>query len=112
MLELWLSKGIYLAFDPLSEPGGELAENPDTRNGIISNLAVELSPDFDNGKTVVSQALIIRANKQFSDIKRIYRRIDISNKIVSNTLPVGAGHSRYRWSLDRTFFPSGSQLDN
>ncbi len=94
MLEMWLSKGISIGFTPLDVPGNELNEPPDTRNGIISNLSIELSPDFDNGKAIVSQELRRNARVGFSDIKNLYQIITVPNKVVSSTLPVGAGNSR------------------
>lgn len=109
MLEMWLSQGIAIGFTPLDVPGDELSEPNDTTNGIITNLALELAPDFDNGKVVVSPALARNAKVGYLNIKNLYQTLSIPKKVVSSTLPVGAGNQR--WSFSRTFFPKGGTID-
>jgi len=110
MLELWLSRNIQIGFTPLKVPGDELNETPDSKNAIISNLALSLAPDFDNGKNVVSRELKINAHNQFDEIKRLYQKIIIPNKVVSGTLPVGAGNTR--GVQRKTFFGGGAILND
>lgn len=109
MLEMWLTLGITIGFTPLEVPGDELNEPNDTKNGIIDNLAVELAPNFDNGKVVVSPALRQNAIRNFNHIKNLYQSVTVPTKVVSSTLPVGAGNSRGVNS--RVFFPKDATLD-
>ncbi len=109
MLEMWLSIGITIGFTPLKVPGDELNEPPDTRNGIISNLALQLAPAFDNGKIIVSQHLQRNARLGYFNIKNLYQTITIPDKVVSSTLPVGAGNSRF--ARNRIFFKKGAVLN-
>ena len=92
MLQLWLSQGIDLGIVPLDAPGDELGEPLDSRNAIIDNLALRISPDFDNGNTVVSPQLTSNAKREFNLIKNLYQIVDVPLKIVSSTLPVGQGN--------------------
>lgn len=110
MLEMWLSKGIDFGFSPLDAPGDTLDEPPDVRNGIISSLAIILAPNFDNGKGVVSPELRSIANSQFHTIQRIYRKVTIPKKVVSSTLPRGAGSEQ--GILDSAFYDVGDRINN
>lgn len=109
MLELWLTLGIIIGFTPLDVSGDELNEPNDTTNGIIDNLAIELAPNFDNGKVVVSVELRRNAVRNFNHIKNLYQNVTVPSKVVSSTLPVGAGNTR--GSNGRVFFRKGSTLD-
>jgi len=109
MLEMWLSQGIDIGFTPLDAPGDELSEPNDTKNGIIANLSLELAPDFDNGKQIVSPELRRNAKVGFTNIKNLYQKITIPQKVVSSTLPKGAGNRR--WGNRRVFFPKGGTVD-
>ena len=110
MLELWLSQNIKIGFTPLEVVGGELNEPTDTRNGIINNLGIELAPFFDNGKVVVSPALARNAKASFKMIRNLYQSVTIPEKVVSSTLPVGAGNRT--GVRDRVFFPKGQTIEN
>lgn len=110
MMEFWLSKGIDIGATPLKVAGDELNEPPDAKNAIISNLAIYLASDFDNGKDIVTQALISTAYSDFFHVKSFYQRLAIPNKGVSSSLPVGEGNMRgvYR----NVFFPRGARIKN
>ncbi len=109
MLEMWLSRNIELGFVPLNVAGDELNEPADTTNGIIDNLSLRLAPSFDNGKTIVSRDLKAQASSGFSEIKRMYQRLNIPDKVISSTAPTGAGNQRgFR---QRPFFPKGSTIN-
>lgn len=110
MLELWLSRNIDLNVTPLEVPGDDLDEPTDTNNGIVSNLAIYLSPFFDNGQVVVSQALKITADRDFLTIKNIYQQLVIPKKGVSSTLPRGAGNTR--GTFRRTFVGKKATIGN
>ena len=110
MMELWLSKGIDVGAVPLEAAGDNLNESPDTTSGIISNLAIRIASDFDNGKDIVTQALIASAFSDFYAIRGLYQRLSIPEKIVSSSLPVGEGNMR---GVYRTvFFPRRSRIGN
>ena len=110
MLEMWLSQGIETGATPLDVPGDELNEPNDTRNGIISNLSLELAPDFDNGKNVVSLELRRNAKAGYANIKNLYQKFTVPKKVVSSTLPIGAGN--LRWGNWRVYFPKGGTIDD
>jgi len=97
MINLWLSQNIVMGTVPLDAPGDELGEPADATNAIIDNLALMMSPDFDNGRNIVSPQLKINATLGKSLIRNLYQQIDIPDKVVSSTLPIGQGA---RHSLD------------
>lgn len=109
MLEMWLTLGIDLGTIPLEKPGDDLGEPSDTTNGIINKLALELAPNFDNGKVVVSVDLRINATVGYNNIKNLYQTVCVPDKVVSSTLPVGAGNQRR--SRQRTYKPIGSTVN-
>lgn len=111
MLEMWLTKNIDIGFTPLNVPSDELNEPADATNGITSNLSLALSPNFDNGKQIVSPDLKRNARVQFQDIKNLYQTIDIPKKVVSSTLPVGAGNRSLNGSNQRTFKSVGGTIN-
>lgn len=108
MLQQWLDLDIQLEFTPLKEPGDELSEPTSARNAIISNLALYLGPDFDNGKVVISDNLRVQAQTDYHLIQTLYQIIDIPNLRVSGTTPKGSGNRRV--SDDRVFFRPGEEL--
>ena len=98
MLQLWLSQCIDLGIVPLDDPGDELGEPDDTRQVIIDNLAIALAPNFDNGDNVVSAELRNAGRRGFNRVKGLYQKLTIPDKVVSSTLPRGAGNRRQQWS--------------
>lgn len=109
MLEMWLSQGIAIGFTPLDVPGDDLNEPNDTKNGIIDNLSLQLAPDFDNGKIIVSQELRRNAKVGYMNIKNLYQTVSIPQKVVSSTLPIGSGNGS--WGNWRTFFSKGGTIN-
>lgn len=104
MLALWLSKGIDLGVVPLEAAGDELAEPPDTTNAIISNLAIKLASDYEDGQAIVTQTLKNEAVSDFEEIGNVgYREYSIPQIIPSSTLPTGEGN-RNRFTRRRNFF--------
>jgi hypothetical protein len=108
MLESWLSQGINVGFTPLSVPGDDLDESPSSRGGIVYQLALRLAGPFDNGKNIVSQDLRRNARIEFQVIKNLYKRVTVPEKVVSSTLPVGAGNSK--GTNRRVFFKKGGTV--
>jgi hypothetical protein len=78
-----------------------LGEPGDARNAIEDNLAVELAPNFDNGKVVVSPTLERNAKRGYLWLKTLFQVYTIPNKVPSSTLPKGAGNSQ---GTDRRVF--------
>lgn len=96
MLQLWMSWGIDIQTIPIEEPGEEVSEPIDAKNAIIDNLAIAMSPNFDNGTTVVSPQLKSNALMGFNMVKTLYTKFTIPNKVPSSTLPLGAGNAKGR----------------
>ena len=107
MLQLWMSWGIDLQTIPIAAIGEEVGEPIDAKNAIIDNLAVEVSPNFDNGETIVSDQLLRNANRGFNMVKTLYTKFTIPNKVPSSTLPMGAGNSK---GVNRFVFFRGRAL--
>jgi len=110
MLQLWLSQGINIGFQPISTPGGEVGEPADTTLAIINNLALELAPDREGGKEVVSQTLRNNARRGYLLVKGLYQNLTIPDKVISSTVPMGQGNQR--WLGERTFAGKGATLES
>ena len=108
MISMWTSLGIDTGATKLSVIADELNEKEDCRAAIISNLAIKMAPDFDNGKQIVSQALASEARSELGLVKSLYRTISIPKKVVSSTLPKGQGTKKYLY--DATYFEDGENL--
>lgn len=108
MLQLWLSQEIDLGIVPLKAPGDELGEPLDARQAIIDNLAVLSAPNYDNGTGIVSGTLQGAANRGYTSIENLYQNVSIPNKVVSSTLPRGAGNNR--GSFNSPFAGSGATV--
>lgn len=108
MLQLWLSQQIDLGISPLEAPGNEVGEPLDTTQAIIDNLAVSLSPNFSNGTAIVSSELRANAVNGYNQTKSLYQVFTIPNKVVSSTLPRGAGNKSA--SNTRTFAGKGATI--
>jgi len=111
MLEMWLTLGFKIGFTPLKAPADDLGEPADATNGIISNLAIVLSPSFNNGKQIVSPELRIEARVGFQNIKNLYQTLTIPKKVVSSTLPLGAGNRHGSRVNGRIFKPVGGTVN-
>jgi len=110
MLSTWKSQNLDTGSTLLKVAGDELNEKQDCQNAIILNLAVLLVHDFGSAKVVATPDLKKDAFKQLSDIKSIYQTIDIPQKVVSSTLPMGAGNRRFLRS--QAFFAEGDTIGN
>ena len=93
MIQEWETKGIHIGAVPLQASGDELSELADCTDGVANNLSVRLASDFNK---VPSRELKAQAIKDYKFIKAHYQAMEIPNKEVSSTTPMGAGNSRYR----------------
>lgn len=98
MLEGWRSKGIDMGTVPINAPGDEVSEPLDVRQAIIDNLAMLLAPNKSSGKPVVSPELRVAAASGMRSIRVLYQKINVPNKKVSSTMPMGAGSTRGVWA--------------
>lgn len=98
MLEGWRSKGIDMGTVPINAPGDEVGEPLDVRQAIIDNLAILLAPNKSSGKPVVSPELRAAASNGMRSIRVLYQKINVPNKKVSSTMPMGAGSTRGVWA--------------
>lgn len=110
MLSLWLSKGIRLGIVPLEAAGDELGEPGDTTNAIVSNLAIHLADNYEDGQSIVTQSLKNNATRDFEDLANVgYREIIVPQIIPSSTLLTGAGNTN-NFVRRRNFFGPGRPL--
>lgn len=107
MINLWLSWGIVMKWVPITIPGEDLSEPIDATNAIVTNLAIILAPAYSKP---VSQDLRNNARIELNEVKSLYQEVCIPDKVVSSTLPLGAGNSK---GIDsRVFFPKGGTVSN
>ncbi len=110
MIAQWTAEGIAIDAVPLAVPGDDLGERAEATNAVILNLAVLVSPDFDNGKTVVSPSLAASASRELKTVRALYQTFTIPKKVVSSTTPRGQGNRVWRYG--DAFFPEGSEIGN
>lgn len=90
MLEMWLTEGVNIGFTPPAAVGNDINEPPDTTNGITTNLAVLLLPNFPG--VTPTAGLFTLAATQKAKIFSNYRSLSIPKKRASSTLPLGSGN--------------------
>ncbi len=108
MLQGWESKDIFLSIVPLKLPGEELGDPADATNAIIDNFAIMAAPNFDNGKTIVSQDLKDNARAGMALLNSLYRVTEMPQKKISSLTPRGSGHGRHH--DHRIFMGDDNQL--
>lgn len=106
MMQIWLDDDIEIGFTPLTVPGDDLNEVESVRNAIVANLALSLASVY---RAEITQSLQNEARKSLDRIKNRYQTVCIPDKVVSSTLPLGAGNSKGQDA--RTFFPKGGTVD-
>lgn len=106
MIQIWLSWGIKMQTVPITEPGEDLNEPEDARNAIVTNLALSLAAVY---RAEVVGSLRNDARLSLEMVKSLYQEVSIPDKVVSSTLPLGAGNSK---GVDaRVFFPKGGTVN-
>lgn len=107
MVNLWLSWGIMMKWVPITVAGENLDEPIDATTAIIYNLAIKLAPTYSKP---VSQDLKNNARIELEMVKSLYQDISIPDKVVSSTLPLGAGNSK---GVDaRVYHRQGGSISN
>lgn len=94
MVEEWLEHDIDIGFTPIKQASDETSIPVGAENAVVSNLAVRTSVFFDNGTVIVSPELSNQAANDFFRLADTYEKITIPLKVVSSTLPRGAGNTR------------------
>lgn len=112
MLEMWLSRNIVIGTTPLDKAGDDLNEPGDTRNAIVTNLALEVAPLFSSGKQIVSPELRSNARRGFMSVKSLYGSVTIPDKVLSSTTPIGAGNRLNSGFGSNAFWPRGKTVKN
>jgi hypothetical protein len=106
MLQLWLDDGIEFEFSPITTAGENLDEPQSVRNAIVTNLAISLAGSY---RAEITGSLQNDARKSLNRVKARYQEICVPDKVVSSTLPKGAGNSK---GVDsRVFFPKGGTIN-
>ncbi len=93
LLEEWEDIGIDTGMVPLKTPGQELSEPAAIRNALYAVLAFEMAPQFSSGQAVVTPELVAAKNRGMRAIRR-YQNIVPPAKVVSSTMPLGAGNMK------------------
>jgi hypothetical protein len=109
MLEMWTSQGLNIDYSYPNEPGDDLGEPGDCRNGIITNLAVKIAPIYS---TTASPQLSSEAYSEYTKLEELYRPLTVPNRIISSTMPWGAGNDWYKWSNYYIYPQEGTELDD
>ena len=110
MLELWKSKGIEHGIIQIESAGNEVGDPADLTNAIVSNLALYLADDYEDGQAIVTKTLRDNARRDWEDIQTIgYRTLNIPGKVPSPTLLTGEGNKSW-WNAFETFFGPGTTL--
>lgn len=110
MLQQWLSQNIVIGASPLENIGNDLEEPLDITEVIVDNLAVLIAPNFETGKPNVSQTLRDNARRGYNTMRNSYQRVTIPDKVVSSTLPRGAGNDITYGT--RVYVGRGATLDS
>lgn len=110
MLQMWTSQNIKVPFTPLEAPGDQFGEPADARNAIVGKLALQIAPNFYSEKGIVFPELSANAMRDYNIVKSLYWSGSIPKKVVSATLPKGAGNSK--GILREVFFGPGGTLND
>ena len=112
MIALWVTKEINLGILPVNGIGDDLREPLFSFNAIVSNLALHLADDYEDGQAIVTQTLINNARRDFEDLANVgYREIIVPQIIPSSTLVTGQGNTN-NFMRRRNFFGPGRPLGN
>jgi hypothetical protein len=106
LLNLWLSYGIKFNFNPITQPGEDLDEPIDVTSALVDNLWIMMAPYYSKPVTPDQKS---NARRGLADVKTLYQEVSIPDKVVSSTLPTGAGQSK--GTDPRVFFPKGGTLN-
>jgi hypothetical protein len=95
----WDASGLQLGFTEINSLGDEVTVPTGALRGVIANLAIEVSPDY-NGQ--VSEGLALAARDGLNTIRKISVVRPISQ--LPCTLPIGSGNEYENYNLSY-FYP-------
>lgn len=93
--------GVTLGYTEVSNLGDEVTIPTGALRGLIANMAIEVSPDY-NG--TVSQGLVLAATEGMKVMRKIGQRIPTS--FMPSTLSVGSGNESDDQGLTSNFYPN------
>ena len=91
MLQEWISDDMDFGFSATEFVSDETSIPLDMETAITTNLAIRLAPSV--GK-VASQTLLSNAAISLQTVKDQYQSKEAADRIVSGTMPLGAGNTR------------------
>lgn len=105
LLQQFETQNIMLTANPVRAPSDEVGESLDTRNALINILAIEISTNYDNGQSIVSDTLQRNAASGMAFLRKWYTVDPLPLRRISSTAPLGAGNERFRYTVSsRKFF--------
>ena len=93
--------GVTLGYTEVANLGDEVTIPTGALRGLIANMAIEVSPDY-NG--TISQGLILAATEGMKVMRKIGQRIPTS--FMPSTLSVGSGNESDDQGLTSNFYPN------
>ncbi len=93
--------GVSLGYTEVSNLGDEVTIPTGALRGLIANMAIEVSPDY-NG--TIGQGLIAAATEGMKVMRKIGQRIPTS--FMPSTLSVGSGNESDDEGLTSNFYPN------
>jgi len=93
------AQGVKLGYTEVISLGDEVTIPPGALRGLIANLAIEVSPDYDG---TITQGLAQAANDGLKAMRRLGVRIRTSQ--MPSTLPIGSGNE-WDGSSEYRFYP-------
>jgi hypothetical protein len=90
--------GITLGYTEVSNLADEVTVPPGALRGIIANLAIEVSPDY-NG--TVSQGLVVAAQAGLASMRKLGVGMPVTS--LPCTLPIGSGNEYNNYDLSRFY---------
>jgi hypothetical protein len=97
--------GITLGYTEVANLGDEVTVPPGALRGIIANLAIEVSPDY-NG--TVSQGLVIAAQAGFASMRKL--GVSMPSTSLPCTMPIGSGNEYNNYDVSHFYDCSEDEI--